>query len=57
MFIAANNNMSATVHHIIELCERRGERAYRANQANNFNVKTKGTPLWGTHRLKVLKQL
>ena len=37
MFIAANNDMSATSHQIVELCEWRGEHAYRPNQANNFN--------------------
>ena len=37
MFISANNAMSATAHQIAELCEWRGERAYRPNQANNFN--------------------
>ena len=39
MFIAANNDTSATAHQIIELCEWRGERAYRPNQANNINDK------------------
>ena len=29
--------MSATAHQIAELCEWRGERAYRPNQANDFN--------------------
>ena len=39
LFIAANNDiMSATAHQIVELCEWRGERAYRPNQANGFNA-------------------
>ena len=28
MFIAANNDMSVTSHHIVELCEWGGKRAY-----------------------------
>ena len=38
MFTAANNDMSATAHQIVELCEWRGESAYKPNQANNFNA-------------------
>ena len=38
MFIAANNDMSATAHQIVKLCEWRGESAYKPNQANNFNA-------------------
>ena len=32
-----DDDTSATAHQIGELCVRRGERAYRPNDANNFN--------------------
>ena len=32
-----DDDTSATEHHIGELCVWRGERAYRPNDANNFN--------------------
>ena len=35
-FMAANSDVSATAHQIVELCEWRGERAYRPNQANGL---------------------
>ena len=38
MFMAANNDTSATAQQIVELCEWRGERNYRPNQANNINA-------------------
>ena len=38
MFSAANNETSATAHQIVELCDWRGEHAYRPNLANNFNA-------------------
>ena len=37
MFMAANRDVSATAHQIVELCEWRGKRTYRPNQANGFN--------------------
>ena len=39
MFMTTNSEVSATAHQIAELCEWRGERAYRPNQANGFNEK------------------
>ena len=44
MFMAANRHVSATAHQIIELCEWRGERAYRPNQANGFKMRKTLTP-------------
>ena len=45
LFMAANSDVSATAHHIVELCEWRGERAYRPNQANGFNEEEIETPI------------
>ena len=36
-FMTTNSDVSATAHQIAELCEWRGERAHRPNQANGFN--------------------
>ena len=40
MFMTTNSDVSATAHQIAELCEWRGERAYRPNQANGLMRKT-----------------
>ena len=40
MFLTTNSDVSATAHQIAELCEWRGERAYRLNQANEEDIDT-----------------
>ena len=52
MFMTTNSDVSATAHQIAELCERRGERAYRPNQANGFND-TDRIPLYKMSQLAV----